>query len=392
MRLPCSLASSLARGSTAGLALGLLVPLTSCFVGGEDPPADGDETGEVCGDAVVQADEQCDDGNTDDTDACTSACEPATCGDGIIWAGEETCDDGNTANNDGCSASCQLEDCGDGELQPGELCDDGNELDSDACTSACQPAACGDGFVQDGVEMCDDGNDEEADACRNDCTPALCGDGIVGEGIEECDDANDVESDACTNACTAATCGDGIVHEGFEECDDGAAGSVFCSAECVTTLFWAEGPQHDLPIASLTGWTECWSGGYEANIPSLTTAILTNQCPGERLLLACKPNGADTLTLAAMGERVDVLFDTGMDQAGKHEANGVAWYFSASWSMGFARAGDEVNRFSCDVADVNPEDRLCWHTEEDAFTPGYRCGATNGIFDPGWTRVIYRAN
>ncbi len=53
--------------------------------------------------------EACDDGNTDDTDACTSACTVATCGDGFVQAGVEACDDGNTADGDGCSASCQAE-------------------------------------------------------------------------------------------------------------------------------------------------------------------------------------------------------------------------------------------------------------------------------------------
>lgn len=37
--------------------------------------------------------------------------------------------------------------CGDGSLDPGELCDDGNADESDACTSACQPPRCDDGIV-----------------------------------------------------------------------------------------------------------------------------------------------------------------------------------------------------------------------------------------------------
>jgi cysteine-rich repeat protein len=46
-----------------------------------------------------------------------------------------------------------------------ELCDDGNDIDTDACTNACEPATCGDGIVHEGVEECDDGNQVDGDGC-----------------------------------------------------------------------------------------------------------------------------------------------------------------------------------------------------------------------------------
>src|SRR5262249_876252 len=49
----------------------------------------------ICGNGVLDLGEDCDDGNTDNTDACTSECQPATCGDGFVQAGVEACDDGN---------------------------------------------------------------------------------------------------------------------------------------------------------------------------------------------------------------------------------------------------------------------------------------------------------
>lgn len=60
----------------------------------------------TCGDGIVSGTEQCDDGNAEDTDACTSSCLVATCGDAIVQAGVEDCDDGNTDEGDGCSSSC----------------------------------------------------------------------------------------------------------------------------------------------------------------------------------------------------------------------------------------------------------------------------------------------
>src|SRR5215468_7752450 len=53
--------------------------------------------------------------------------------------------------------------CGNGRLDPGELCDDGNTDDTDACISTCVPARCGDGVVQIGVEDCDSFNLNKAD-------------------------------------------------------------------------------------------------------------------------------------------------------------------------------------------------------------------------------------
>src|SRR5690606_35139250 len=59
-----------------------------------------------CGDGDVGPDEQCDDQNADDTDECTNACLLATCGDGLVWAGNEECDDGNTNDHDACHNDC----------------------------------------------------------------------------------------------------------------------------------------------------------------------------------------------------------------------------------------------------------------------------------------------
>jgi cysteine-rich repeat protein len=88
--------------------------------------------------------------------------------------------------------------CGNGFLDLGEDCDDGNTDPTDACTDTCQAARCGDGIVHAGVEQCDDGNRVNADACSNKCTRTSCGDGIVQTG-EECDDGNDVPNDGCTD-------------------------------------------------------------------------------------------------------------------------------------------------------------------------------------------------
>ncbi|WP_437965942.1 DUF4215 domain-containing protein [Sorangium sp. So ce260] len=68
---------------------------------------------EACGNGVVQRPaEQCDDGNTDDEDGCTSACTltevsvAAVCGDGVVQTPVEQCDDANADDDDGCANDC----------------------------------------------------------------------------------------------------------------------------------------------------------------------------------------------------------------------------------------------------------------------------------------------
>ena len=63
----------------------------------------------TCGDGNQQAPEECDDGNTINTDTCTNECKKPRCGDKIVTPPEE-CDDGNNADGDGCNADCRLED------------------------------------------------------------------------------------------------------------------------------------------------------------------------------------------------------------------------------------------------------------------------------------------
>ncbi|MEZ4426127.1 MAG: DUF4215 domain-containing protein [Nannocystaceae bacterium] len=172
-----------------------------------DPMTDPTTTSDpVCGDGVVEGDEECDDGPAnDDAGGCTTACVAATCGDGLVYADVEECDDGD-ANDDagGCTTACLVAACGDGLVYEGvEECDDGDDnADNAACTSGCQAAACGDGLVYEGIEECDEGDaNDDASACTTACLTAVCGDGLLYEGVEKCDDGNDIDDDECSNAC-----------------------------------------------------------------------------------------------------------------------------------------------------------------------------------------------
>jgi len=97
----------------------------------------------TCGNGILEDGEECDDGNTTDTDGCTAACNFAVCGDHIIETGVEDCDNGvaNGTVGNGCSTDCHVVGCGNGIIDPGELCDDGNANACGACNLTCSAVA-----------------------------------------------------------------------------------------------------------------------------------------------------------------------------------------------------------------------------------------------------------
>jgi len=84
----------------------------------------------VCGNAIPEAGEPCDDGNPTEGDACDSNCTVPACGNAIL-AGAEACDDGNSTNGDGCDSSCVVEPLDAGVMpDAGSTTDDGGIADS----------------------------------------------------------------------------------------------------------------------------------------------------------------------------------------------------------------------------------------------------------------------
>ena len=152
--------------------------------------------------------ELCDDGNLENTDGCLNTCEPATCGDGFIYAGVEECDDGNMDNTDDCTNLCENAECGDGYVQGNEECDDGDTDNTDACLNTCENAYCGDGYVQAGVEDCDTADPATSAGCASDCTTVASG--------NECTENSD-----CAGYSSSTLNGAEHVREGFDTCVNG---------------------------------------------------------------------------------------------------------------------------------------------------------------------------
>src|SRR4029434_324651 len=127
-----------------------------------------DGPGGVCPDDCAAS--SCGDGilDPDGADNVTPSPDDEACDDGNNVSGYTDPD---------CSGTCaSLAECGDGTPDVGEECDDGDTDNTNACTNACTNAACGDGIRRTditmgtpGFEECDDGNNDAQDLCKNDC-------------------------------------------------------------------------------------------------------------------------------------------------------------------------------------------------------------------------------
>ncbi len=107
-------------------------------------------------------------------------------------------------------------------------------------------------------------------------------------------------------------------------------------------------------------------------------------------MLGCRQNGQPNWQLLAMGERDIVFRDTGDRNNNVNNHNGVDFYFSSGYSIGFVGQGTGVRRNSCDVGNGSPELRLCWHTSGGTLTGGYRCGARTGLNGAqDWERQVW---
>ncbi len=123
-------------------------------------------------------------------------CEGVVCGNALLQGAEE-CDDGNMAGGDGCSAICTLEapdTDGDGIPDPQDVCpgsDDASDADGDGTADGCD--ACPADYYNDSDG---DGSCDSADECPLDADDDLDGDELCAD-VDSCpnDPDNDADSD-----------------------------------------------------------------------------------------------------------------------------------------------------------------------------------------------------
>jgi hypothetical protein len=154
------------------------------------------------------------------------------------------------------------------------------------------------------------------------------------------------------------------------------------------------GVQENIPEATATGggWTTCFTHDFTGN-PATPVADILAACNQDLIMLACRPIGNPNFTVLAQAERTAVFQDTGVSNV-LTLANGVGWYFSDSYSYGFAPGGDVVSRSSCDTVGSQGNLRMCVHTQGGIIPGygGYRCGNNLPLNGSNtWEHVILQA-
>ncbi len=259
----------------------------------------------------------------------------------------------------------------------------------DACDGACEAGFqdCNGDKLKDGCETSTSADLKNCGGCNLTCSSnhvtASCAAG------------------ACAGACAAnyADCNLNKRVDGCEvntqadklncgECGKVCADGLACAGGKCTSLYTFTGIAQNLPIASLAGWSQCFVEPFGQVGTSIEKVKLA--CSGSQLMMACRLKGSDTLQLAAYAPRADVLTDTGIQNV-LHVANGVGWYFSDTWSWGFAPPNESVERNNCDVGSSAGDQRMCWHTLAGGLDGGYRCGNNedlNSSFD--FERLLFQ--
>ena len=148
------------------------------------------------------------------------------------------------------------------------------------------------------------------------------------------------------------------------------------------------GVRNGVPDAQLEGWEECYSSSFGSRGDSI--ADIQRNCVADRIMYGCRQDGQANWQVLAQGERASVFRNTGDRNNTTTQHNGVGWYFSTSYSIGFAPGGQAVTRNSCDTTNRGSNDRICWHTSGGTISSGWRCGSNTGIGN-GWERRIWQA-
>jgi PEP-CTERM motif len=160
------------------------------------------------------------------------------------------------------------------------------------------------------------------------------------------------------------------------------------------------GVQTNVGLGTVTGggWTLCFSSDYGTTGQSL--AGIAAACTGSQMMLAGGVTNSGTLKVLGQALESDVMFNTGNNNNNTHSANGLEWYFSNSYSWGFAPGGETVTRNSCDTTNstsfgggsaADKARRLCWHTNGGTLDGGWRVGEVDFLNDgqTGYTRYVF---
>ncbi|MEM7153458.1 MAG: fibrinogen-like YCDxxxxGGGW domain-containing protein [Myxococcota bacterium] len=177
----CALGEGTFESDSPGLGSGGEVDGADTQGSGTAAAVSDGESGNIpvtCGDGVVDPGEQCDDGNDDDTDACTRQCQPPSCDDGLLSGGETDVDCG------GSCPGCPFE----GQCVGPEDCETGfcRDMACDYPTS-CRELLEHDPSALDGVFMIDPDGPGGVDPMGVSCDMSTDGGGWIRLSLQNSD-------------------------------------------------------------------------------------------------------------------------------------------------------------------------------------------------------------
>ncbi|MFN3199400.1 MAG: MopE-related protein [Bradymonadia bacterium] len=326
--------------------------------------------------------------------------------------GVETCDgedddcDGNIDEDAIAGAPCSVG-IGACEVQGATVCGPDGEQVCDAVAGDPQAEVC------NGVDDDCDGTTDEGFDLGDPCSGGIgrCAfDGATvcnAQGEIVCSDPGGVPvPEACNDFDDDC---DGNIDEGFDTigqaCQVGvgicvSGGVNVCSGTPEQEALAFTGVRNDLTVAEAEagGFELCWLEVYEEGQTTINNADpvtgnppILGRCDEDVLLMGCRRIGSEALSVAAMGDRAEILEPTEFaERRPENEHNGVNWYFNIDYAWGFAPAGVEIDVFTCDrVENVASNQRVCWYTSDDKVRPGFRCGEEIVNASGIWERFIF---
>jgi hypothetical protein len=147
-------------------------------------------------------------------------------------------------------------------------------------------------------------------------------------------------------------------------------------------IFMRTGVFVDIPVQDLTGWMLV----YKKPFSHATDLSVFKMCHGSHVLVAGKRADRDDIIVGAIGEKSEILTETGTNEC--HPHNGAYWYHIPKKSFGFSADGNVKHGF----ADVEPgRYRLSIHL--DGRFGGFRCGTHTQLNTSSeFEKLIFWAN